>query len=301
MKLTKKIISFICVVAMVFSMCAVAVSAADPLTVDETVSANWIPLAAKYSKSTNGLIAPKGDGYAIRTTGFDYKADENGGIKVHTATYKENAGVYSVAAVASKNKTALDGLSVELKPDDMTMMCDSNNASTNISFVITEKPVTRLAGFDETSSSYTTGLFNSVDVMSNGLREITFEEGKSLVVTISNQRLSNTDDHVATAVAIIYDDGSYVNKNDGHNGFRWVFCARNYSAESSNGDHSGITQVYENIDFSKGLKLEVRADDRLGYIVNVNGKDYYSATYIAYYPDCSQGTFEGKENNSYAL
>ncbi len=301
MKLTNRIISILCVVAMVFSMCAVAVSAADPLTVDETVAANWLPLAAKYSKSTNGIIAPKGDGYAIRTTGFDYKADENGGIKVHTATYKENAGVYSVAAVSSKHKTALDGLTVELTPDDLKMECDSNNASSNISFVITENPITRIAGFDETSASYTTGLYNSVDVMSNGMREITFEEGKSLVVTISNQQLSNTEDHIATSVAIIYDDGSYVNKNDGHNGFRWVFSARNYAAESSNGDHSGITQVFERIDFSKGLKLEVRADDRLGYIVNVNGKDYYSATYIAYYPDCSQDTFEGKEYNSYAL
>ena len=301
MKLTKRIISFICVAAMVFSMCAVAVSAADPLTCDETVSANWIPLAAKYSKTTLSILAPKGDGYAIRTTGFDYKADENGGIKVHTATYKENAGVYSVAAVASKYKTPLDGLSVELTPDDMTMMCDSNNASTNISFVITENPVTRLASFDEASASYTQGLYNSVDVMSNGMRELTFEEGKSLVVTVSNQQISNTEDYVATAVAIVYDDGEYVNKNDGHNGFRWVFSARNYAAESSNGDHSGIVQTYEKIDFSKGLKLSVRADERLGYIVSVNGKDYYDATYIGYYPDCSQATFEGKEYNSYAL
>ncbi len=300
MKLTKRIISFLCVVAMVFSMCAVAVSAADPMTVDETVAANWTPFAAKYSKSTNGLIAPKGDNYEIRTTGFDFKADENGGIKVHTATYQENAGVYSVAAVSSNNKTSLDGLSIELKPDDMTMECDSNNASTNISFVITENPVTRLAGFDDASGSYTTGLYNSVDVMSNGLRELTFEEGKALVVTVSNQKVTNTDDHVATSVAIIYDDGSYVNKNDGHNGFRWVFSARN-SSESAIGDHSGISQVYENIDFSKGLKLEVRADEKLGYIVSVNGKDYYDATYIGFYPDCSQKTFEGLEYNSYAL
>ncbi len=300
MKLTKRIISFLCVVAMVFSMCAVAVSAADPLTIDETVAANWNPLAAKYSKSTNGLIAPKGDGYAIRTTGFDFKADENGGIKVHTATYKENAGVYSVAAVTSKNKTALDGLSVVLTPDDLKMECDSNNASTNISFIISENPITELASFDEASGSYTTGLYNSVDVMSNGLRELGVGEGKSLTVTISNQKLGNTEDHVATSVAIVYDDGSYVNKNDGHNGFRWVFSARN-SSESAVGDHSGISQVYENIDFSDGLKLEIRADETLGYIVTVNGKDYYDATYIGFYPDCSQATFEGKEFNSYAL
>ena len=301
MKLTKRIISILCVAAMLFAMCAVAVSAADPLTIDETVAANWLPLAAKYSKSTLGIIAPKGDGYAIRTTGFDYKADENGGIKVHSATYKENAGVYSVAAVSSKYKTPLDGLSVELKPDDMTMICDSNNASTNISFIISENPITKMGTFDDASKEYTDGLNNSVDVASNGLRELTDFEGKSIVVTISNQRLSNTEDHIATSVAIIYDNGSYVNKNDGHNGFRWVFSARNYLGESSNGDHSPISQVYENIDFSKGLKLEVRADDTLGYIITVNGKDYYSGTYIAYYPDCSQKTFEGLEDNCYAL
>ena len=300
MKLTKRIISFLCVVAMVFSMCAVAVSAAEPLTVDETVAAGWTPLAAKYSKSTNGVIAPKGDGYAIRTTGFDYKADENGGIKVHTATYKENAGVYSVAAVASKNKTPLDGLTVELKPDDLTMMCDSNNASTNISFVISENPITEVAAFNAESASFDTGLYDAVEVMSNGLRGLGSFEGKSLTVTVSNQNVTNTEDHVATAVAIIYDDGNYINKNDGHNGFRWVFSARN-SSEGSNGDHSGITQRFESIDFSKGLKLEVRADETHGYIVSVNGKDYYDATYIAYYPDCSQKTFAGEEYNSYAL
>ncbi|MBR4881815.1 MAG: hypothetical protein IKU19_07765, partial [Clostridia bacterium] len=229
MKLTKRIISFLCVAVMIFSMCAVAVSAADPLTCDETVAANWTPIAAKYSKSTLGIIAPKGDNYAIRTTGFDYKADANGGIKVHTATYKENAGVYSVAAVASKYKTALDGLSVELTPDDIKMACDANNASTNISFVISENPITEIAGFDEASKSYNSALYNSVDVMSNGLRELGAFEGKSLTVTISNQKVSNVEDNVATSVAIVYDDGSYVNKNDGHNGFRWVFSARNSS------------------------------------------------------------------------
>ena len=300
MTLNKRIISFLCVVAMVFSMCAVAVSAADPLTVDETVAANWTPLAAKYSKTTNGVIAPKGDNYEIRTTGFDFKADDNGGLKVHTATYKENSGVYSVAAVSSKNKTALDGLTVELTPDDLKMECDSNNASTNISFVISENPITEIATFNADSNSYDGGLYNSVDVMSNGLRELGAYEGKSLTVTISNQKIGNTEDHVATSVAIVYDDGSYVNKNDGHNGFRWVFSARN-SSESAVGDASGVSQVYENIDFSKGLKLEVRADETLGYIVNVNGKDYYDATYIGFYPDCSQATFEGKEYNSYAL
>ncbi len=300
MTLTKRIISILCVFAMVFSMCAVAVSAADPLTIDETVAAGWTPLAAKYSKSTNGVIAPKGDGYAIRTAGFDYKADENGGIKVHTATYKENSGVYSVAAVASKYKTALDGLTVELTPDDITMMCDSNNASTNISFVISENPITEVATFNAESNAYDVGLFDAVEVMSNGLRGLGAFEGKSLTITVSNQNIANVEDHVATAVAIIYDDGSYVNKNDGHNGFRWVFSARN-SSVSSNGDHSGISQVFEKIDFSKGLKLEVRADEKHGYIVSVNGKDYYDATYIGYYPDCSQATFEGKEYNSYAL
>ena len=300
MKLTKRIISFICVVAMVFSMCVFSVSAADPLTIDETVGSNWNPIAAKYSKTTYTVLAPRGDNYEIRTTGFDFQADAEGGIKVHTATYKENSGVYSVAAVASKNKTALDGLSIEFKPDDLTMEVDSNNASSNISFLITENPVTRLAGFNDTSKEHDTGLYSSVDVASNGLRELAFDPGKSLVVTVSNQKMSNTEDHVATTVAIVYDDGSYKN-TDGHTGFRWVFTARNYIIDSPVGDLSGIVQAYQHIDFSEGLKLEVRADDKLGYIVTVNGVDYYSSDYIAFYPDCTVDTFYGKEYKTYAL
>ncbi len=299
MKLTKKIISFICVVAMMLSMTVVAPMSA--LEADETVSANWIPLAAKYSVDQGKIIAPSSAGFAVRTTGFTYNADAEGGLKVHSAAYDENKGVYSVAAVSSNNKTSLDGLSVTITPDDIKMLTDDAGASTNITVIFSTEQVKEIAGFNPTTKSYETGLNASLPVMSNGLRELCPEGAKSVAVTISNQQASNVEDHMATTVAIIYDDGVYTN-SDGHTGFRWVFTARNYAAETGNGDNSGVVQKYERINFTDGLTVSFRADAEHGFIVSVNGKDYYEGDAIGYFPDCSEATFKGtSDEGSYAL
>ena len=46
------------------------------LSVDDTVAANWNAMAAKYSKGTWKIIAPKANGNKIKTPPFS----ENGGV-----------------------------------------------------------------------------------------------------------------------------------------------------------------------------------------------------------------------------
>ncbi|MBR4880900.1 MAG: S-layer homology domain-containing protein, partial [Clostridia bacterium] len=266
-------------------------------------------MAGKYSATTHGIIAPKKDGYAIKTDGFTFTENE-GAVSVHTATYGEFNGAYGTSVITSKETTPLDGLTVVIEPDDFDFTIDSNNSSNCIGVLWTEDPITELAGFNETSKGYDKGLSDAVKAYANGLRHLIpviegatpgvpaskadTTNGKALYISVTNAYGEYDGSKTASTVNIVYYDGSYVNKNDGHPGYRWTFTARN-NPQTALGDSSPISSRFMEIDLTYGLVVNVRADETHGYIVNINGTDYYKGKrvegdtvevpVVGYYPD----------------
>ncbi len=297
MKTLKKILLVTLICALLIPM-GLTAFASEPLICDESVAADWTPLAGKYSSATNNIIAPKKDDYVIRTTGFEFK-NEDHAIKVQTPSYDVFPGVCPVSAIASKHETALDGLSVELTADEMGMLTDSFGLSGNISFAFTEEPITEIAGGFNSEDGYTTGLNQSIVTLYSGFRELLCGTGKGLSITLLDLKTSADGAMLATSVQIVYDDGSYVNCN-GQTGYRWTFTARN-TEDVLYKDETGIVREAPIIDLSEGLKLDIRADEELGYIVSLNGVDYCNGEDVAYFPICTVDTFLGKEYDSYIL
>ena len=291
--------------------CAMIIPMGIFVTAETPELTNWNTMAGKYSASTHAIIAPKSNDYKIKTDGFTF-AENEGGVSVHTASYAEFAGAYGASAITSKAKTQLDGLTVVIEPDQFDFTIDSNNSSNSLCVLWHEDPIEALAGFDEVSKSYTTGLSDAVKAYANALRHLipTIEgatpgvpaskasttNGQSLYISVTNVYGEYDGSKTASSVNIVYYDGSYVNQNDGHPGYRWTFSARN-NPQTALGDSSGISSRYMEIDLTYGLVVNVRADETHGYIVNINGTDYYKGKrvegdsvetpVVAFYPDAN--------------
>ncbi len=307
MKNFKRILSVLLVCAMIVPMGAFTAFAETPeLT-------NWFTMAGKYSATTFAIIAPKSNDYKIKTDGFTFTENE-GGVSVHTATYDEFAGAYGASVITSKNATPLDGLTVVIEPEQFDFTIDSNNSSNSLCVLWSEDPVTELAGYNETSKEYDTGLNDAIKAYANGLRHLIPVAkgatlgvpvakakaenitGKALYISVANSYGEYDGSKTASNVNIVYYDGSYINQNDGHPGYRWSFTSRN-SNQDPKGDSSGISSRFMEIDLTYGLVVNVRADETHGYIVNINGTDYYKGKrvegdtietpIVAYYPDAN--------------
>ena len=282
------------------------------LTVDTEVAANWGTMAAKYSKGTWKIIAPKASGNAIKTEGFTFNKAENGGIKVTTPDYGTFAGTYGVSAVTSNATTPLDGLSVVITPDKYDSMLDSLKSGNIIGILWTEEKINELAKFNEASSSYDKGLYTAVQAYDTGLRHLipTAENatphipatdataapiGQALYISLTCNVAQEDYAPIATSVRIVYYDGYYMN-DDGNPGYRWIFTARNHP-DTLNSDSTRLSQPYESVDLSKGLAINVRADEELGFIVNINGYDYYRGEDVGYFPDAKQDWYGYRTND----
>ena len=308
MKNFTRVLSVLLVCAMIVPMGIVNVFAETPeLT-------NWYTMAGKYSASTHSIIAPKKDDYQIKTEGFTFTETEDRGVSVVTPDYETFNGAYGASVVTSKTPTALDGLTVVIEPDEFDFTIDSNNSSNSLCVLWTEDPITELAGFDDVAKSYNTGLSDAVKAYANGLRHLipvvdgatpgvpvaNADEanitGKALYISVANSYGEYDGSKTASNVNIVYYDGSYINQNDGHPGYRWTFTSRN-SPQDPKGDSSGISSRFMEIDLTYGLVVNVRADETHGYIVNINGTDYYKGKrgagdtietpVVAYYPDAN--------------
>ena len=296
---TKKLFALALAVVMLVSMALQTFA----LTADTDVSANWNAMAAKYSKGTWKIIAPKSNGNKIKTDGFTFNKSDNGGIKVVTPDYKTFAGTYGVSAVTSNAKTPLDGLSVVITPNEYDSMLDSLKSGNIIGMLWTEEKITEIATFNETSASYDKGLYTAVQAYDTGLRHlIPFDNtatpltpatdasatpiGQALYVSLTCNVAQDGYTPVATSVRIVYYDGYYIN-DDGNPGYRWIFTARNHK-DTLNSDSTRLSQPYESVDLSKGLAINVRADEELGFIVNINGYDYCRGEDVGYFPDAKQ-------------
>ncbi len=300
MRIFKRVLAVVLVCMMILPL---GISSFAAWNLDDAVTVNWTPMAAKYSKGTWKLIAPKSEGYQIRTNEFGFAKDENGGVKITTPTYAEFAGTYGVSAISSNATTPLDGLSVVVQPDEFDGMIDSIDAGNSINILWTEDKIDTIADFNTASNSYDAGLSSAVEAYSNGLRHLIrpadteaklvpaykapagATNGKALMIRVTcDKQMTEDAAPIATSVSIIYYDGYYIN-DDGHPGFRWTFTAVNHE-DSKLGDASPTSRGLESIDLRNGLAVNVRADETLGYIVNINGYDFCKGEEVAFFPDC---------------
>ena len=304
MRIFKRVLAVVLVCMMILPM---GISSFAAWNVDEAVTVNWNPMAAKYSKGTWKIIAPKSENYEIRTNNFDFSKDTDGGIKIVTPDYASFAGTYGVSAVTSKATTPLDGLSVVIQPDEFDSMVDSIDAGNSLNVLWTEEKIDALAGFNDASKSYDSGLYTAVPAYSNGLRHLIpvvepadgsdkvsltpaykapdKANGKALSVRVAfDRQIGDEGAAIASTVSIVYYDGYYIN-DDGHPGYRWTFSSMNHE-DSKLGNYSSTSTPYEALDIRNGLAINVRADERLGFIVNINGYDYYKGEEIGFFPDC---------------
>ena len=269
----KRVLSVVMMLAMLVPL-AVVGSYADDSALPELE--NWYAFAAKYSSSTDKIIAPSGN---IKTVGFDFTVTEDNGIHVtipDSATFK---GAYPVAGVASKYATPLADLNVKITLDDTSIFSpDGTGAYANYSMVWSEREVTAIS--DETLE---TGIVYGNAAASNGLRHILSAEDLGLCVMVTNQFSKNMDTMTASSVYLVLYDGIFEDTNDHRPGYRWTFLARNHK-DTAMGDDTGICQGYENIDLSNGLEWNVREDSTVGYVVSVNGKEYYRGYEVGYFP-----------------
>ncbi len=257
-----------------------------PLAVFPVSSANydyWTFYGGHFTSLTGEIWAPKPNAYEISDEGFIYwDYDETGDIYVkhpHPDNYNYSdylTCAYSTSAVTSNCTLPLDGLTVTLTPNEFDFDLDENGRSNMISVLWTEDYVNNLAS-SSTSNCYCAGLYNS-DKVIGGLRNIV-RCGKGLCVTLSNTDPDNIGTKIATDVYITYYDGSYTDEN-GSKGYCWRFTASSVMPLSLDGE----PYPYTAIDLTDGLTVSVRADDTLGYIININGTDYYGQ-YASYNPD----------------
>ncbi len=295
----KKSIAFWVILVMILNSLTVI---SFGLEADESVTANWTPLAATYSSDIGKIIAPSGQGYEIRTTGFEFKENADGGVKIVTPDYDTIKGTCSTSVITSKATTVLDNLSVVINPDEFDSMIDSNKIGNTIGILWTEAQINEIAGFDSTSKSFKTGIFSSAVARGAGLRALIptpeysaertpasdpgvagLTNGKALYIAVSCDKEAENSKPVATSVSIVYYDGYYIN-GDGNTGYRWIFTARNHD-DTTNSDATRISKAYQSIDLTKGLSVNIRADETLGFIVNINGLDYYKGEDVTYFPD----------------
>ncbi|MBQ3183785.1 MAG: S-layer homology domain-containing protein [Clostridia bacterium] len=306
----RKIISLTLVCVMLLPLCATSVGA---MTLDGALEASWTAMAAKYSGTSNDIIAPMESGYQIKTDGFDFKATEEGGIKVTTPDYATFPGVYGVSAVTSNATTPLDGLSVVITPDEFDSLLDSDNVGNTIGILWTEEKIDGIAQMNVTGTGYSDGLWVKGLAAGSGLQNLipkveNYElyvpasqtknptNGQALYISVGTSFSPSAADGtpVASVVTITYYDGYYVN-DDKLPGHTWKFRARNMS-KTTYSDATRISQDWEYIDLSEGLAVNVRADAEHGFIVNINGYDYYKGEDVAYFPDARQ-----KDGKGYAI
>ncbi|MBE6574219.1 MAG: S-layer homology domain-containing protein, partial [Ruminococcaceae bacterium] len=289
--MTKRIISFICIAAMLMSM---FVFSSFALTIDETLDTNWNAMAVKYSTRTKLPITVTVDGAKVpKTEGFEFAATADGGIDMGIPSYATFAGAYGSAIVTSEYTTDLADLSVEIDPDNFDFQQDSLTIANSIGILWSEDPIENVDGLATADATAFNGLRHlipskkeddtfqvGVPVAEANAAEIS---GKALYVGLTNAKPDNAGTKIASNVNIVYFDGHYINKNDGHPGYRWTFTSRN--GEGPLGDASPIIRNYENVDLSEGLKITIREDAVLGFVVNINGKDYCDGKDVGFFPD----------------
>ena len=281
MKVLKKTLSAVLACLMIASLCTVFASAANTVTGTD-LAANWKTMSLKYSSKTDKAI-PK----TVENEAFKFTQTEEGYIDVDIPTPKELAGVYPVAFLESENKTKLDNLTVTIDPSNFDFTADGVGMSRTLGVTFTTSKIEKLYDIDEFNIS--SGIFWGNAVYTNGLRHVLPEGKDSYGVAINVSGFywaEKLDSKIASSVQVITFDGESTNEKFDHRpGFRWSFIARNYIDETPNGDQTGISRPNEKIYCGDGLTFAFVPDTTHGYIITINGKEYYDAKEVGYLPD----------------
>ncbi|MBE6573532.1 MAG: hypothetical protein E7652_03965 [Ruminococcaceae bacterium] len=285
----KRVMALVITLVMLVPMCVVSNAAAgDP------VGSNWTTFATKYYSGKMSTNLSKG---------FTFTEAENGGLHVSIPNGKtgeygtrpmDKSAKMPVTKFTTTEKVPLDGLTATVELDD-TFTFQSGVGSSVVMLWTDKLPASEETIFDtyevtdpvtgEVKQEYVFGAANSHDVTySNGFRAMVEQGTKGLMVLVNNSYPKYDKTQIASNVYVYYFDGEFVDPNDGY-GYRWTFTARNYIEETQNGDYTGIVQRYEKIDCSNGITFSVNADAEHGYIVSVNGNEYYLGEKIAYFPN----------------
>ncbi|MBR5516236.1 MAG: hypothetical protein IKU52_08550, partial [Clostridia bacterium] len=215
---------------------------------------------------------------------------------------------YVTSAITSIEKVAVDGFTVEVAPEEFDFTISQPVGSSNhISVLWTENPVNDISRVDAS--------------LGNGLRQLIptkesdadFEygqpaknkagktNGQAICIDLNSTTVTTNGKQVISTVYVTYYDGYYVNIPDKMPGYRWEFTARNVAGALKH-DYCYIRQDYENLDFSNGVVVSLRTDAVNGFVVNVNGVDYYKLDEIAFFPDCDKDMVghDGLTNDDYA-
>ncbi|MBQ7500818.1 MAG: hypothetical protein IJT91_07975 [Clostridia bacterium] len=270
MKNTKRIIVFALAAILAASALIYFVSAQENDVVRPPLEDNFIISSGAYDLISGKILTDENGG--VKDPGFAYSVDDYGGIKVASPVQTEGA-VVATSSVTSKAKTALDGLTVTVRPEQFEFTKDRAGRSGVFSILWTPDEISGLDAVDHYDYTGTNGLRNTI------------QPTKGLAIVINNSYAKNDGTMTASNVMITLVDGDFRDACDERLGYRWSFTARNNYSQSVNCDRTGISKSYEEVDISNGLTVSVRADEKHGYIVSVNGKDYFSAGQIAYYPN----------------
>lgn len=255
------------IAAAVISLLALTVSCGERVDYTE----NWDVMRGRYSSISGSLI--KADPADGKDMGITFSSTSSGGVAVEARPPEESPGCVATAVITSKAKTPLDGLCIDISADDADLTMDQHGRSEVISVLWSDERPVSLELVDHYDHTATNGIRNIVP------------GGKGLCITVNNTYVVYNGTATASNVMITLIDGDFIDAADERLGYRWSFTARNNLEQSPNTDGTGIRRSFERIDLSDGLSIKVRADETHGFIVSVNGKDYYSSADIAYYPN----------------
>ncbi len=298
MKKFTRILSLVLVALTLLSSTVIFSFAADDLNIVE-ISDNWKVMGAKFSSATR-LVLKQADRISTKFQDYSFTRGENGNIEVDIPDYSVFKGIVPVGAVSSTAITPLDNLEVTMSPaeESLATIFETNATlySSYYNMIWSVEPIDYIA--DEGAPAGYTGVGHADGAQFDGLRSLipTGTLGMGVYVTNTHSHYSGTG--IASTVAVLCFDGEFVDNNDGY-GLRYWFRARNYPDHSGWGDSSGITQTYEAIETSEGLTFKVRPDTTLGYVVMINGKEFYKGTDVAYFPNNTKITEVDKGQNDY--
>lgn len=254
------------------------------LTADEDITANWDVMGIKYAtRTTLPLTVYDENGKKIpKTEGFEFNLNSDGGIDMGVPSYEVLSGAFGASLITSKHTAPLGGLCVDIDLTNFDFQLDKHDMSNNIGILWTEEKITDLNNLKDCYSTRYYGLryliptkMDNEDfhfgVPASGAQTDEIS-GKALYINLSNVSVANKGTKTATTLTIVYYDGHFINEADGYPGYRWVFTVADEIMPLN--DELRIDHSIAPIDLSEGLKVTVKADDDLGYIVNINGKDY---------------------------
>ncbi len=203
---------------------------------ENQISDDWDVFGVKYRNS--GIIIPRD-----LSESFAYAVNSNNAITVRSPSVDVEPGAFPTAAIQSRDTVELSDLAISFKTDPGFEYANVGY-SASCSFIWTTMPITEMPQYTD-------------QIGTNGLRETVPTENGAYALSVVFMGTKNTSDSVSDLMYIILNDGTNTAPEDDERvGYRWT--------------------NYVETDLSKGVNIEIKEDDELGFVVLVNGVEYRS-------------------------